>query len=92
MTVLAPGEAKLPRRRSGSAQDRAGQLVALLEELTGEGTVLDALAFRKGLEARAPASIKALAVDCDCYARFVARHGGIGLPASEVWIGWKAGP
>jgi|TARA_Y100000815_G_scaffold30282_5_gene25287 integrase len=36
------------------------------------------------LEARAHASIKALAVDRDCYAHFVARHGGIGLPASEA--------
>ena len=84
VTVLAPGEGSLPRRRAGSAQDREAQLVALLQELTGEGAGLDALAFRKSLEARAPASIEALAVDCDCYARFVARHGGIGLPASEA--------
>ncbi|WP_363735773.1 MULTISPECIES: hypothetical protein [unclassified Sphingobium] len=84
MTVFAPGEAKLPRRPAGSAQDREAQLVALLQLLTGEGAALDALAFRKGLEARAPASIKALAVDCDCYARFSAKQGGIGLPASEA--------
>ncbi|UZW57626.1 hypothetical protein NUH86_18805 [Sphingobium sp. JS3065] len=84
VTVLAPGEAKLPRRHSGSAQDREAQLVALLQLLTADGAVLDALAFRKALEARAPASIKALAVDCDCYASFVAREGGIGLPASEA--------
>lgn len=84
VTVLAPGEARLPHRRSGSAQDREGQLVALLQELTGEDTALDALAFRKSLEARAPASIKALAVDLDCYARFSEKQGGIGLPASET--------
>jgi len=84
VTVFAPGEAKLPRRPAGSAQDREAQLVALLQLLTGEGAALDALAFRKGLEARAPASIKALAVDCDCYARFSAKQGGIGLPASEA--------
>ncbi len=84
VTVLAPGEAKLPRRQSGSAQDREAQLVALLQELAGEGAALDALAFRKSLEARAPASIKALAVDCDCYARFSEKQGGIGLPASEA--------
>ncbi|AMK21191.1 integrase-like protein [Sphingobium sp. TKS] len=84
VTVLAPGEATLPRRHSGSAQDREAQLVALLQELTGEGAGLDALAFRKSLEARAPASIKALAVDLDCYARFSAKQSGIGLPASET--------
>lgn len=82
--MLAPGEAKLPRRHAGSAQDREAQFVALLQLLTGEGAALDALAFRKSLEARAPASIKALAVDCDCYARFSAKQGGIGLPASEA--------
>src|SRR3546814_1126425 len=40
--------------------------------------------FQKSIEARAPASIKALAVDLDCYARFSAERGGIGLPADEA--------
>ncbi|WP_338053923.1 tyrosine-type recombinase/integrase [Sphingobium estronivorans] len=84
VTVLAPGEARLPQRRSGAAQDRATQLVALLQALTGEGAGLVELNFTKSLEARAPASIKAIAVDLDCYARFVAGQGGIGLPASEA--------
>ncbi|WP_256869531.1 tyrosine-type recombinase/integrase [Sphingobium lactosutens] len=84
VTILPPGETKLPRRRSGSAQNREAQLVALLQELTGEGAGLVELNFRKSLEARAPASIKALAVDLDCYARFSAGQGGIGLPASEA--------
>src|SRR3546814_12508259 len=42
------------------------------------------LNFQKSIEARAPASIKALAVDLDCYARFSAERGGIGLPADEA--------
>lgn len=84
VTILAPGEAELPRRRSGFAQNRETQLVALLQELTREGAGLVELNFRKSLEARAPASIKALAVDLDCYARFLAEQGGIGLPASEA--------
>ena len=83
VTILAPGEAKLPQRRSGAAQNRQTQLTELLQELTGEGTSLVELNFKKSLEARAPASIKALAVDLDCYARFSVRFGGIGLPASE---------
>src|SRR3546814_15665731 len=62
----------LPQRRSGAAQDRAVQLVACLQELTGEGASLVELNFQKSIEARAPASIKALAVDLDCYARFSA--------------------
>src|SRR3546814_12386633 len=36
-TILAPGEAPLPQRRSGAAQDRAVQLGELLQALTGEG-------------------------------------------------------
>lgn len=84
VTVLAPGEAALPQRRSGFAQNRETQLVALLQELTGEGAGLVELNFRKSLEARAPASIKALAVDLDCYARFAGEQGGIGLPANEA--------
>ena len=84
VTILVPGEAPLPQRRSGAAQDRAVQLVELLQELTGEGASLVELNFQKSIEARAPASIKALAVDLDCYARFSAERGGIGLPADEA--------
>src|SRR3546814_2752851 len=52
--------------------------------LTGEGASLVELNFQKSIEARAPASIKALAVDLDCYASFSAERGGIGLPADEA--------
>jgi integrase len=83
VTILTSGEAKLPQRRAGFAQNREKQLVALLQELTGEGASLDELTFRKSLEARAAASIKALAIDLDCYARFSEQFGGIGLPANE---------
>ena len=83
VTILTPGEAKLPNRRSGFAQNRETKLTELLKELTREGTSLVELNFKKSLEARAPASIKALTVDLDCYARFCAQYGGIGLPADE---------
>ena len=77
---------KLPNRRSGLAQNREIQLTGLLQELTGEGSSLDKLNFKKSLEARATASIKALAVDLDCYARFSVQRGGIALPADESRI------
>ena len=83
VTILGPGEAQLPSRRSGFAQNRETQLTALLEELTGEGASLVELNFKKSLEARAPASIKALTSDLDCYVRFSALRGGLGLPADE---------
>ena len=47
---------------------------------------IDKLAFRKSLEARAPASVKVLANVLACYADFCARAGGIGLPASEARV------
>lgn len=84
VTILGPGEATLPQRRSGKARNRETQIISLLQDLTGEGAGLVELHFRKSLEARAPASIKALAVDLACYARFSAGQGGIGLPASEA--------
>ncbi len=82
--IVAPSEAALPRRSAGRAQDRIAQLAHLFEELTGDDASLVALNFQKSLEARADASVKALAADLDCYARFSARRGGIGLPADDA--------
>lgn len=84
--VRKSGEAPLPRRRGGRATDRVAELTALLAGLIGQDGAIDRLAFRKSLEARAPASVKALANDLACYADFSARAGGIGLPASEARI------
>lgn len=86
VVVQAPGVAPLPHRRAGRAGDRVAQLVALLQRLTAEGGRIDQLAFRKSLEARAPASVKALANDMACYAGFCVRAGGLGLPATEARI------
>jgi site-specific recombinase XerC len=47
---------------------------------------IDELAFRKSREARAPASVKALANDLACYAHFCHRERGQSLPASEARI------
>ena len=84
--VRSPGDAPLPRRRGGRATDRVAELTALLAGLVGPNAAIDRLAFRKALEARAPASVKALANDLACYAGFSGRAGGIGLPASEARI------
>lgn len=86
VVVRSPGETSLPLRRGGRAVNRVAQLTALLAELIGEGATIDRLAFRKSLEARAPASVKALANDLACYAGFCGRVRGEGLPASEARI------
>lgn len=62
------------------------QLAALFRGLTGDPASFSDPAFRRSLEARTPASIKALAVDLACYARFCAGQGGPGLPADEARI------
>ena len=85
VVVRAAGEAPLPRRRDGQASDRVEQLTKLLAALIGKDAAIDKLAFRKSLEAPAPASVKALANDLACYAPF-ARAGGIGRPANEARV------
>jgi integrase len=86
VVIRSAQEAPLPCRRGGRAVDRVSQFATLLFELAGQGTTIDKLAFRKSLEARAPASVKALANDMACYTRFCDRTGRQGLPASEAWI------
>jgi len=84
ITVVPSGAAMVPRRRSGHAVDRVAQLTGLLTGLVSQGMTIDQLVWRKSLEARAPASIKALANDLSCYAAFHHRAGGIGLPLCEA--------
>lgn len=86
ITVRAPGEAALPKRRGGRARDRVAELTALIAELLCGHATVDALAYRKSLEARASASVKALANDLACYAAWCARVRGPGLPASEARV------
>src|SRR3546814_13168154 len=61
VTILAPGEAPLPQRRSGAAQDRAVQIVESLQELPAERASLAELNFQKSIAARAPTTIPQLA-------------------------------
>lgn len=86
VTVVAPGGTGLPRRTGGYAIDRVVELTRLITNLLAAGSRIDKLAYRKSLEARAPASVKALANDLACYAGFSARAGGLGLPADEARI------
>jgi hypothetical protein len=86
VTVVAAGKARLPRRTAGYAIDRVVELTRLIAGLLAPGSSIDQLAYRKSLEARAPASVKALANDLACYAGFVARTGGLGLPADEARV------
>ncbi|WP_241127824.1 site-specific integrase [Novosphingobium terrae] len=62
------------------------QLTQLIATLLRAGATVDELAYRKSLEARAPASVKALANDLACYADFCARMPGLGLPAAAPRI------
>lgn len=86
VTVVVAGKARLPRRTGGYAIDRVVELTRLITSLLTPGSSIDQLAYRKSLEARAPASVKALANDLACYAGFVACAGGVGLPAEEARI------
>lgn len=83
VTVLTGGEVPLPQRRGGSARCPNLHLAQLLQQLAAEGAALIELNFRKAVEARSTASIKALAADLSCYARFSSERGGIALPADE---------
>jgi integrase len=87
LVVVRPaGEGALPQRSGGRAVNRVVQLTTLLRDLIAADAAIDRLAFRKSLEARADASVKALANDLACYARFCAQCPGPGLPATEARI------
>lgn len=86
VTVLPPGRACLPQRAGGYALDRVAEITRRINDLLAPGSSIDQLAYRKSLEARAPASVKALANDLACYGMFSRRAGGIGLPADEARI------
>ena len=82
VTIAPPGQAVLPQRKAGNAIDRVTQLTDLLSALVGPGHAIDALSYRKALEARSANTVKALASDLACYADFCRSRAGSGLPAS----------
>ena len=82
VTVLAPGEAHLPRRRLSPGLTTAGRFVAILGSLVDCGTTVAELNFTKALEARSPATLRAMTCDLESYAAFAGALAGAGLPAS----------
>jgi integrase len=82
--VRPAGEGVLPKRKGGRAIDRVAELTSTIGALVADSAAIDRLAYRKSLEARAPASVKALANDLACYADYCARNRGPGLPASAA--------
>jgi len=82
VTIVSPGKAVLPQREAGRAIDRIAQLTDLLSALVEPGHAIDALGYRKALEARSANTVKALANDLACFAAFCRSQAGPGLPAS----------
>ena len=86
LTVVPAGKGAVPQRRGGQARDRVIELTQLIAALLRAGETIDELAYRKSLEARAPASVKALANDLACYADFCRRTCSLGLPADAARV------
>lgn len=86
VTIISPGRATLPQRSTGRAIDRIAQLTELLSTLTGPHHAIDALNYRKALEARSANTVKALANDLACYAAFCRSQTGPSLPATPARV------
>lgn len=86
VTIIAPGRATLPQRSAGRAIDRIAQLTELLSALAGPRHAIDALGYRKALEARSANTVKALANDLACYAAFCRSQAGPSLPATPARV------
>ncbi len=87
--VLAPGEVRLPRRRASSGLTAVERFVAVLAGLVDSETAVAELNFTKALEARSPATLRAMTCDLEGYALFAAELVGSGLPASaERLVQW----
>ena len=61
VTVLAPGEAHLPRRRNATGPAAVERFVAILGSLVDRDTTVAKLNFTKALEARSPVTLRAMA-------------------------------
>lgn len=85
LVIIRPaGEGAVKQRSGWRAGNHVVQITTLLRDLIAADAAIDRLAFRKSLEARADASVKALTNDLACYAKFCARCPGPGLPAPEA--------
>ena len=89
VTVLAAGEAHLPRRRRANEPAAIDRFVAILGNLVDSDTAVAKLNFTKALEARSPATLRAMTCDLEGYAAFASALAGTGLPASaERLVEW----
>lgn len=89
ITVLAPGEARLPKRRAKPGLSTVERFVAVLSSLVDSDTTVAKVNFTKALEARSAATLRAMTCDLESYALFTRGHAGAGLPASaERLVEW----
>lgn len=89
VTVLAPGQTRLPQRRVRSGMTTVERFVAVLGSLVARETVVAELTFTKALEARSAATLRAMTCDLEGYALFASAVPGTGLPASaERLVQW----
>jgi integrase len=89
ITVRAPGEARLPRRRARPGLSTVERFVAVLSSLVDSKTAVAKVNFAKALEARSSATLSAMTCDLESYALFASGHAGAGLPASaERLVEW----
>ena len=82
VTVLGPSEARLPKRRARPGLTTVERFVAVLSSLVDGDTAVAKVNFTKALEARSPATLRAMACDLESYAAFADALAGVGLPAS----------
>lgn len=89
VTVLAPGEARLPKRRVRPGLTTVERFVAVLSSLVDSDTQVAELNFTKALEARSPATLRAMTCDLEGYALFACGLAGAGIPAAaERLVQW----
>lgn len=89
ITVLAPGKARLPKRRARPGLSTTERFAAVLSSLVESNSAVAKLNFEKALEARSPATLRAMTCDLESYALFASAHAGAALPAAaERLVAW----
>jgi site-specific recombinase XerD len=89
ISILAAGSAPLPQRRTATQPSPRDRFVHALSALVSADLAIPELNFTKALEARSPATLRAMVCDLDCYARFVSGSPGAAIPArAERLVAW----
>ena len=84
--MLGPSEARLPKRRARPGLTTVERFVAVLSSLVDGDTAVAKVNFTKALEARSPATLRAMTCDLEGYTLFASEQAGAGLPASAERI------